>query len=200
MPKPRLAPANTDRPRPSRAEAEKAVETLIRWAGDDPEREGLRDTPARVARAYEEFFAGYSGNPEQILSCTFAETGGYDDFVLVKGIDFVSHCEHHMLPIVGRAHVAYWPKGRILGISKLGRIVDLYAKRLTCQETMTGHILESIDRILKPDGTAVVIEAVHQCMTIRGVGKPGSSTVTSRFSGVFREDFAARERFLSFCR
>lgn len=191
-------PANDARP--SREEAEKAVETLIRWAGDDPARPGLLDTPARVTRAYEEFFAGYCQNAEELLDCTFEDIQGYDDFVLVKNIDFVSHCEHHMVPIVGKAHVAYWPDQRVVGISKLARIVDVYAKRLVSQETMTRQILEAISETLSPRGVAVSIDAVHHCMSSRGVFKRDSSTVTSLFSGIFRDDSTVRDRFLAQCR
>ena len=186
-------------PRPTREEAEAAVRTLLAWAGDDPTREGLLETPARVVRAYDEFFAGYSQDAEELLSKTFEDIENYQDFVLVKNIDFVSHCEHHMVPIVGRAHVAYWPENRVVGISKLARIVDVFAKRLVSQENMTREILETIDNALEPKGTAVFIDAVHHCMSFRGVMKGGSSTVTSQFSGIFQHDEKVRERFLSYC-
>ncbi len=183
--------------RPTRAEAEKAVETLLRWAGENPQREGLRETPARVVRAWEEYFAGYAMDAAEELSRTFDDIVGFDDMVLVKDIDFVSHCEHHVAPIIGKAHVAYWPHEKVVGISKLARVVDIFAKRLVSQENMTGMIVSAIDKTLKPKGVAVMIEADHQCMSIRGVNKPGSATVTTMFSGVFKEDNSARERFLS---
>jgi GTP cyclohydrolase IA len=183
-------------PKVTQEDAEKAVKTLILWAGDNPYREGLRDTPKRVVRSYKEFFAGYDADPDEILNRTFDDLVGYDDFVLVKNIDFVSHCEHHMLPIIGRAHVAYWPDKNVVGISKLGRVVDVFSKRLISQETLTRQIVENIDRVLQPRGTAVMIDAVHHCMSSRGACKTGSSTVTSTFSGIFREDSAVRQRFL----
>jgi len=186
--------------RPSREEAEEAVQVLLRWAGEDPQRPGLRDTPGRVTRAYEEFFAGYNQCTDDILDTTFEDIEGYNDFVLVKNIDFTSHCEHHMVPIIGRAHVAYWPGERVVGISKLARVVDVFAKRLVSQENMTAQIVESIDRSLEPKGTAVIIDAVHHCMSIRGAMKPGSSTVTSLFSGIFEHDEKVRTRFLEGCR
>ena len=182
--------------RPSREEAEKAVETLLRWAGEDPSRPGLVETPARVVRAYEEFFSGYHASAENELAKTFEDIEGFDDIVLVKDIDFVSHCEHHMVPIIGKAHVAYWPHEKVVGISKLARVVDVFAKRLVSQENMTRMIVETIDKVLSPKGTAVLIEADHQCMSIRGVHKPGSATVTTMFSGVFKDDPSAKERFL----
>ncbi len=182
--------------RPSREEAEKAVEVLLRWAGENPAREGLKDTPARVVRAWEEYFVGYGMDPAAELSRTFDDIKGFDDMVLVKGIDFVSHCEHHIAPIIGKAHVAYWPHERVVGISKLARVVDIYAKRLVSQENMTRMIVDAINDTVRPKGTAVMIEADHQCMSTRGVNKPGSSTVTTMFSGVFKEDHSARERFL----
>lgn len=180
-----------------REEAENAVRTLIRWAGDDPHREGLRDTPARVVRAYEEFFAGYAEDPTQILSRTFAEVEGYDEMVVMKDIRFESHCEHHMVPIVGKAHVAYLPDRRVVGISKLARLVDIYAKRLQIQEKMTVQIADTLNSVLQPKGVAVVIEAAHQCMTTRGVHKPGAGLVTSRMLGAFRTDSATRREFLA---
>lgn len=182
-------------PRPTREDAERAVETLIRWAGDDPAREGLRDTPRRVVDAYGEFFSGYARRPEDALDATFAEFGEYSDFVLVRDIGFASHCEHHMVPVVGRAHVAYWPAGKVAGISKLARLVDCCARRLTMQERMTGEIARALDSALSPRGAAVMVEATHHCMTIRGVSKPGSVTVTSAFTGIFAEDPALRARF-----
>jgi len=183
--------------RPDRASAEEAVRTLIRWAGDDPSREGLLDTPARVVRAYEEFFAGYSNDPVQVLSRTFSEVEGYDEMIVMKDIRFESHCEHHMSPIIGRAHVAYLPDRRVVGISKLARLVDIYAKRLQIQEKMTVQIADTLDTVLQPKGVAVVIEASHQCMTTRGVHKPGASMVTSRMLGAFRSDSSTRREFLA---
>jgi GTP cyclohydrolase I len=182
--------------RPARAEAEKAVETLLRWIGEDPAREGLLETPARVVRAYEEYFAGYEQCAQSELEKTFEDIAGFDDIVLVKGIDFVSHCEHHMAAIIGKAHVAYWPDKKVVGISKLARVVDIFAKRLISQENMTRMIVDAIEGTLKPKGVAVMIEADHQCMSIRGVHKPGSATVTTTFTGIFREDTSVRERFL----
>lgn len=185
-------------PRPSREEAEAAVATLILWAGDDPAREGLGDTPARVVRSYEEFFAGYHKDPEEILRTTFEETDGYDEMVVLKDITFESHCEHHMVPIIGKAYVAYLPDKRVVGISKLARVVEAYAKRLQIQEKMTAQIANAINDVLKPKGVAVVVEAEHQCMTTRGVEKPGVSMVTSTMLGAFRDDPSTRKEFLSF--
>ncbi len=182
--------------RPSRDEAEEAVRTLLRWAGDDPRREGLRDTPARVVRAYEEFFEGYDQDPEEILRRTFEETDGYDEMVLLKDIRLESHCEHHMVPIIGKAHVAYLPDRRVVGISKLARVVEVYAKRLQIQEKLTAQIANAISDVLQPKGVAVVIEAAHQCMTTRGVRKPGVTMVTSRMLGAFREDHMTRREFM----
>jgi GTP cyclohydrolase I len=183
--------------KPGRAEVETAVRTLIRWAGDDPEREGLRDTPRRVAQSFVEFFAGYAVDPEDILRRTFEETDGYDEIVLLRDIRFESHCEHHMAPIIGRAHVAYLPHRRVVGISKLARVVDVYARRLQIQEKMTAQIANAINDILEPKGVAVVIEAVHQCMTTRGVHKPGVVMTTSRMLGAFRDDAATRRELLA---
>jgi GTP cyclohydrolase IA len=183
--------------RPSRSEAEEAVRVLLRWAGDDPSREGLRGTPARVARAYEEWFGGYRQDPGEYLSRTFEEVAGYDEIVALRDIPFESHCEHHLAPIIGRAHIAYLPKRRVVGISKLARLVDVYAKRLQIQEKMTAEIAACLDRVLKPLGVAVVIEATHQCMTTRGVHKPGVSMVTSRMLGVFRHQPETRQEFLT---
>lgn len=183
--------------KPSRQEAEEAVRTLIRWAGDDHTREGLLGTPDRVVRSYEEFFQGYSQDPEDILQRTFEETDGYDEMVLLRDIRFESHCEHHMVPILGKAHVAYMPKRRVVGISKLARIVEVYAKRLQIQEKMTAQVANVIQDVLDPHGVAVVIEAQHQCMTTRGVYKPGVTMVTSRMLGTFRENLATRKEFLS---
>jgi GTP cyclohydrolase IA len=183
--------------RPSRAEAEEAVRTLIRWAGDNPAREGLLGTPDRVVRSFEEFFAGYASDPVEILTRTFEEIAGYDEMVVLKDIRFESHCEHHMLPIIGKAHVAYLPDQRVVGISKLARIVDTYARRLQIQEKMTAEIASAIDQVLQPKGVAVVIDAAHQCMTTRGVHKPGVSMVTSRMLGAFRDNPSTRREFLS---
>ena len=177
-------------------EALDAVRTLILWAGDDPEREGLIDTPKRV-KAYTEFFSGYEEDPEEILSRTFEEVEGYDDAVIVRNIRVESHCEHHMVPIVGVAHIGYIPKNRVVGISKLARLVDLFGKRLQTQETMTAQIADTIDKVLQPKGVAVVIDANHQCMSTRGVHKTESSTITSRMLGTFRSDNKAREEFIS---
>lgn len=184
-------------PRPSREEAEEAVRTLLRWAGDDPEREGLRDTPARVARAYEEYFAGYEADPVELLERTFEEVDGYDEMVLLKDIRFESHCEHHLAPIIGKVHIAYLPTRRVVGISKLARLVEVYAKRLQIQEKMTAQIANALNDVLHPEGVAVVIEAAHQCMTTRGVHKPGVVMVTSRMLGSFRDNSATRREFLA---
>jgi GTP cyclohydrolase I len=182
--------------RPDRGEAEAAVRTLLRWAGDDPLREGLAGTPARVVRAYEEFFAGYAQDPEAILARTFEEVEGYDEMVLLRDIRFESHCEHHMAPIIGVAHLAYLPDRRVVGISKLARLVEIYARRLQIQEKMTAQIANTIEAVLKPQGVAVVIEATHHCMTTRGVHKPGTALVTSRMLGRFRDDPKTRREFL----
>jgi GTP cyclohydrolase I len=183
--------------RPSRAEAEEAVRTLIRWAGDDPRREGLRGTPARVARAYEEWFAGYFEDPSEYLKRTFEEVGGYDEIVLLRDIRFESHCEHHIAPIIGRVHVGYLPRDRVIGISKLARLVDVYAKRLQVQEKMTAEIARCLDSVLKPFGVGVVVEAAHECMTTRGVHKTDVSMVTSRMLGTFRTHPETRQEFLA---
>src|SRR5450432_1806948 len=183
--------------RPSRAAAEDAVRTLIRWSGDNPDREGLLGTPARVARAYEEWFAGYFENPREYLKRTFEEVGGYDEVVLLRDIEFESHCEHHMAPIIGRVHIGYLPRNRVVGISKLARLVNVYAKRLQIQEKMTAEIANCLNSVLKPFGVAVVIEAAHQCMTTRGVHKSGVTMVTSRMIGAFRKRLETRHEFLS---
>jgi GTP cyclohydrolase I len=183
--------------RPNRETAEEAVRTLIRWAGEDPTREGLLDTPARVVRSYEEFFAGYLEDPVQILSRTFSEVDGYDEMIVMTDIRFESHCEHHMVPIIGKAHVAYLPDRRVVGISKLARLVDIYAKRLQIQERMTVQIADTLNDVLQPKGVAVVIEGSHQCMTTRGVHKPGAAMVTSRMLGAFRSDSSTRREFLA---
>jgi len=183
--------------RPSRAEAEQAVRTLIRWAGDDPDREGLVETPARVARAYEQWFAGYSEEPEELLQRTFEEVAGYDEMVLLRGIRFESHCEHHMAPIIGRAHIGYVPRSRVVGISKLARLVEVYAKRLQIQERITAEIANTLERVLQPLGVAVIIEGTHGCMTSRGVSQRDATMVTSRMLGVFRDQPETRHEFLS---
>ena len=183
--------------KPSRSDAEEAVRTLIRWAGEDPSREGLRDTPARVVRSYEEFFAGYLDDPVQVLSRTFSEVDGYDEMIVMTDIRFESHCEHHMVPIIGKAHVAYLPEHRVVGISKLARLVDIYARRLQIQERMTVQIADTLHDVLQPKGVAVVIEGAHQCMTTRGVHKPGVAMVTSRMLGAFRSDPSTRREFLA---
>jgi GTP cyclohydrolase IA len=183
--------------RPSREEALDAVRTLIRWAGDDPDREGLIGTPDRVVRAYEEFFAGYDEDPVALLQRTFEEVDGYDEIVMLKDIRFESHCEHHIAPIIGKVHIAYLPEKRVVGISKLARLVEVYAKRLQIQEKMTAQIANTLDEVLQPKGVAVVIEAAHQCMTTRGVHKPGVSMVTSRMLGAFRTDPLSRREVLS---
>lgn len=183
--------------RPSREEAEIAVRTLIRWAGDDPNRAGLRDTPARVVRAYEEFFSGYNADPAEILTRMFSEVDGYDEMIVMNNIRFESHCEHHMVPIIGKAHIGYLPDKRVVGISKLARLVEVYVKRLQIQERMTVQIADTLQEVLQPKGVAVVIEAAHQCMTTRGVHKPGVGLVTSRMLGAFRDDRATRREFLA---
>ena len=183
--------------RPSREEAEEAVRTLLRWAGDDPEREGLVGTPARVVRAYEEWFAGNFENPQEYLQRTFEEVAGYDEIVLLRDIRFESHCEHHIAPIIGRVHIGYLPRNRVVGISKLARLVEVYAKRLQIQEKMTAEIATCLDEVLKPHGIAVVTEATHQCMTTRGIHKTGVSMVTSRMLGVFRDHAETRQEFLA---
>jgi GTP cyclohydrolase I len=183
--------------RPSRSEAEDAVRTLIRWAGDDPLREGLIDTPGRVVRSYEEFFAGYLQDPNEVLARTFSEVDGYDEMIVMNDIRFESHCEHHIAPIIGKVHVGYLPNHRVVGISKLARLVDVYAKRLQVQEKMTVQIADSLQRVLRPKGVGVVIEASHQCMTTRGVHKPGVGLVTSRMVGAFRTDPSTRREFLA---
>lgn len=186
--------------KPSREEAEAAVRTLIAFAGDNPERSGLVDTPRRVLGAFEEFFAGYSEDASGWLERTFDDVGSYDDVVIVRDIPFYSHCEHHMVPFIGRAHVAYFPTDRVVGLSKLARVVDTYARRLQTQERLTSEVLGAIDETLKPRGVAVMIEAEHQCMTLRGVHKHGASTVTTQFTGVFRDDPAEQQRFLALVR
>lgn len=189
---------NKDMPvRPTRDEAEAAVRVLLQWAGDNPDREGLLDTPARVVRSYEEFFSGYAIDPVEFLGRTFSETEGYDEIVVLRDIRVESHCEHHMVPIVGKAHVGYLPKNRVVGISKIARVVDAYAKRLQIQEKLTAQIANTMQEVLDPRGVAVVIEASHECMTTRGVHKPGAGMVTSRMLGAFRDDPATRREFLT---
>ena len=193
-----LAPLKADKAkRPSRAEAEEAVRTLIAWAGDDPTREGLVDTPRRVAKAYGEFYSGYDQDAEDILKRTFKEVGGYDDIVLVRDIPFSSHCEHHMVPFVGKAHIAYLPHDGVVGLSKLARLVDVFARRLQTQENLTAQITEAINDHLGPRGAAVMLEAQHMCMSMRGVRAHGVSTITHRFTGVFAEDRSEQDRFFS---
>jgi GTP cyclohydrolase I len=187
-------------PKPSREEAEAAVRTLLRWTGDDPDREGLRDTPARVARAFEDWFSGYADDPVSFLQRTFEEVEGYDEMVVLRDIRFESHCEHHLAPIIGRAHVGYLPLHKVVGISKLARVVDAYARRLQVQEKLSAQIANCIQHILEPKGVAVVIEAAHQCMTTRGVHKPGVTMVTSMMLGAFREDSRTRREFLAMIR
>ncbi|EFG82883.1 GTP cyclohydrolase I FolE [Novacetimonas hansenii] len=184
-------------PPPTREEAEDAVRTLLRWAGEDPRREGLHDTPSRVVRSYEEFFCGYAEDPVDLLTRTFSEVEDYDEMVLLRDIRFESHCEHHMVPIIGVAHVAYLPRKRVVGISKLARVVDAYAKRFQIQERLTAQIANTINDVLQPRGVGVVIEASHQCMTTRGVHRPGVSMVTSRMLGTFRSNSDTRREFLS---
>lgn len=195
-PKGRLAKPDAE-PRPTREQAEDAIRTLLRWAGDDPSREGLLDTPKRVAKAYREWFCGYEEDPVELLARSFEETDGYDEMVLLRDIRLESTCEHHMAPILGRVHVAYLPSGRVVGISKLARVVEAYAKRLQIQEKMTAQIANTINDVLKPKGVAVVVEAAHQCMTTRGVHKPGVTMVTSRMLGAFRDDPSTRREVLA---
>jgi GTP cyclohydrolase IA len=192
----RLHHSHDEADRPDRAEVEAAVRTIIRWAGDDPRRDGLAETPSRVARAFEEFFAGYAQDPAEILQKTFEEIEGYDEMIALRGIPFESHCEHHMAPIIGQAWVAYIPNGRVVGISKLARVVDVFAKRLQIQEKMTAQIANVIQDVLKPQGVAVVIKATHHCMSTRGIHKSGTDLVTSRMLGVFRENAITRQEFL----
>jgi len=186
-----------DSDRPTREEAESAVRTMIRWIGDDPAREGLLDTPGRVTRAWREFGAGYEQDPKEILARTFEEIAGYDEMVVLRDIGFESHCEHHMLPIIGRAHVAYLPRSRVVGISKLARIVEAFARRLQIQEKMTAEIADTIHEVLEPYGVAVVVDAAHHCMTTRGVRRGGVNMVTSRMLGAFRKDPSTRREFLA---
>ncbi|MDB5592467.1 GTP cyclohydrolase I FolE [Enterovirga sp.] len=192
-----LATAEAAAGRPSRAEAEEAVRTLIRWAGDDPGREGLQETPARVARAYEEWFSGYGSDPTSVLRRTFAEVGGYDEIVVLKAIPFSSHCEHHMAPIVGQVHVGYLPRRRVVGISKLARLVEAFARRLQVQERLTAEIADTLQEVLQPRGVAVMVEATHACMTTRGVDAREAVMITSRMLGAFRDNPATRREFFA---
>ena len=189
-----------DLPRPSREEAELAVKTLLAYIGEDATREGLLDTPRRVVEAYDELFQGYHMCPAEVLNRTFGETAGYDDFVLVRDIEFQSHCEHHMMPFYGKAHIAYTPVERVIGLSKLARLVDIFAHRLQTQEHLTAQIAGAIDTVLKPRGVAVLVEAEHTCMSVRGIAKHGASTLTTRFTGVFRNNPDEQNRFLSLVR
>ena len=186
--------------RPSQEEAEAAVRTLLAWAGDNPDREGLLDTPKRVVKAFREYFSGYEEDPAEALSRTFEDVGGYDDIVMLRDIEFNSHCEHHIAPFVGRVHVAYLPTRAVVGISKLARVVEIYARRLQTQETMTAEIVEAMVDSLNPRGVAVMIEAEHMCMSMRGVRKQGSTTITTRFTGIFKDDPAEQVRFMSMVR
>jgi GTP cyclohydrolase IA len=194
------AAVRADQPRPSRAEAEHAVETLLSYIGENPGREGLLDTPRRVVEAYDELYQGYHQCPAEVLNRTFGETAGYDDFVLIRGIEFTSQCEHHMMPFYGKAHIAYTPVERVVGLSKLARLTDIFARRLQTQEHLTAQIAAAIDEVLKPRGVAVMIEAEHTCMSVRGVAKHGAMTFTSRFTGMFRDNPAEQARFLSMVR
>ncbi|MFC0245350.1 GTP cyclohydrolase I FolE [Falsochrobactrum ovis] len=195
---------NSDQPvqslRPTQAEAEAAVRTLLLWAGEDPAREGLLETPKRVVKSYSELFGGYAESPEDVLGTTFEEVSGYNDLVLVKDIPFFSHCEHHMVPIIGKAHVAYLPDGKVVGLSKIARVVDIFARRLQTQESITAQVGDSIQRILKPLGVAVMIEAEHMCMAMRGIRKQGSSTITTTFTGAFKERVDEQVRFMQLVR
>ena len=192
----KIGPAETAN-KPTREEAEEAVRTLICWTGDDPEREGLIETPKRVVKAYEEFFEGYNMDPEEVLTKTFEEVQGYDDAVIVRNIRVESHCEHHIVPILGVAHVGYIPNNRVVGISKLARVIEIFGKRLQTQETMTAQIADTIQKVLQPKGVAVVVDASHQCMTTRGIHKTESSTITSRMLGAFRDNPETRSEFMN---
>src|ERR1700760_13504 len=199
---PRFLPAavRPDQPRPSRAEAEAAVQTLLAYIGENPAREGLLDTPRRVVEAYDELFQGYHQCPAEVLNRTFGETAGYDDFVLIRDISFTSHCEHHVMPFYGKAHIAYTPIERVVGLSKLARLVDIFAHRLQTQEHLTAQIAAAIDEVLKPRGVAVMLEAEHTCMSVRGIGKQGALTFTSRYTGMFRDNPAEQARFMAMIR
>ena len=194
--KPTLTAANQNLQRPSAEEAKEAVRVLIRWAGDNPEREGLIDTPKRVIEAYEEFYSGYAEDPEAVLAKTFEEVAEYDEIVLLKNMEFESHCEHHMVPIIGRAHIAYIPNKKVVGISKIARLLDVFAKRLQTQELMTKQIADVIEKVLQPKAIAVIIDAKHECMTTRGVHKANTTTVTSQMRGTFKDDHAARSEVM----
>lgn len=195
---------NSDQPaplhRPTQAEAEAAVRTLLLWAGEDPTREGLLETPKRVVKSYSELFGGYAESPEDVLGTTFEEVSGYNDLVLIKDIPFFSHCEHHMVPIIGKAHVAYLPDGKVVGLSKIARVVDIFSRRLQTQESITAQVADTIQRILKPLGVAVLIEAEHMCMAMRGIRKQGSSTITTTFTGAFKEQVDEQVRFMQLVR
>jgi GTP cyclohydrolase IA len=193
-------PAGNSEDRPTQQEAEDAVRLLLRWAGDDPTREGLLDTPTRVAKSYRELFSGYGEDPQEVLGRTFEEVAGYDDIVLVRDISFYSHCEHHMVPIIGKAHVAYLPKGRVLGLSKIARLVEVFGRRLQTQEAMTAQIAHAIQSVLQPRGVAVMIDAEHLCMSMRGIQKQGSSTLTTTFTGDYQNNAAEQARFLTMIR
>ena len=198
---PRTDVAKTDRAdRPSREQAEAAARVLIEWIGDNPNREGLLETPERLVRAFEDFFVGYRQKPEDVLDRTFGEIGTFDDMVLVRDIPFFSYCEHHMFPIVGKAHLAYFPNERVVGLSKIARVLDMYARRLQTQEHLTSQVISSIDENLKPRGIALMVEAEHMCMAMRGVQKTGTSTVTTQFTGVFRDDPSEQVRFITLVR
>ncbi|MGU3398597.1 GTP cyclohydrolase I FolE [Brucellaceae bacterium D45D] len=186
--------------KPSQADVEAAIRTLLLWAGDNPEREGLLETPKRVAKSYSELFSGYAEKPEDVLGTVFEEVSGYDDLVLVKDISFFSHCEHHMVPIIGKAHVAYLPDGKVLGLSKIARVVDIFARRLQTQESITAQIADSIQRILKPRGVAVMIEAEHMCMAMRGIRKQGATTITTTFTGELKSKADEQVRFMTLVR
>lgn len=194
------AAVKPDQSRPSRAEAEQAVKTLLAYIGENTSREGLLDTPRRMVEAYDELFQGYHQCPAEVLNRTFGETAGYDDFVLVRDIGFHSHCEHHVMPFYGKAHIAYTPIDRVVGLSKLARLVDAFAHRLQTQEHLTAQIAAAIDKVLQPRGVAVLIEAEHTCMSVRGIAKPGSKTVTTRFTGMFRDNPDEQARFLNMVR
>jgi GTP cyclohydrolase I len=194
------AAVDPDQPRPSRAEAEYAVQTLLAYIGENPAREGLLDTPRRVVEAYDELFQGYHQCPAEVLNRTFGETAGYDDFVLIRDIGFTSHCEHHVMPFYGKAHIAYTPVERVVGLSKLARLVDIFAHRLQTQEHLTAQIAAAVDEVLKPRGVAVMVEAEHTCMSVRGIGKQGALTFTSRYTGMFRDNPAEQARFMSMIR
>ncbi|WP_321502787.1 GTP cyclohydrolase I FolE [Breoghania sp.] len=190
-------PENAEKARPTREQAEAAVRTLLAYVGEDVTREGLLETPQRVVRAYDEFYRGYGENPADHLGTTFEEVNGYDDIVLLRDIPFYSHCEHHMVPFIGKAHIAYYPRAGVVGLSKLARVVETFSRRLQTQENLTAQIAAAIDSALNPRGTAIMMEAEHQCMSLRGVQKPGVATLTTRFTGIFRDDPAAQARFLT---